>query len=434
MPSNNAQTAIASSESTQNQPNLSTIVTLSAIPLIMVLGNSMLIPVLPTASRVLNVSATQVSLLITLFSIPAAIVIPFAGILADRIGRKKVIIVALALYGLGGLLAGVAAVYQGGSYPFMLTARIIQGIGAAGTAPIAMVLVSDLYTRNARGKALGIMEASNAMGKVLSPIFGSLIALITWYAMFFVFPILCIPIILSLWKWIEEPISKKEPLPLEEYKKQIFKVFKRHGKWMIVAFLAGTLALLTMFGVLFYLSDLLEKNYQIDGVIKGFILAIPLLALCITSYFTGSFIKQNTCQMKKLINLGLIFNTLTMVAFPLFQNLIILLTISFILGIGCGLILPCLNTLVTSAVGIQERGIVTSLYGSIRFFGAAIGPPIFGALSNQPYLLFFGLAALLALTFILAIIFIRRPQRIRGRDDHQTRILLRKKSLSTITS
>lgn len=423
----------ASSDTSQNKPNISAIITLSAIPLIMVLGNSMLIPVLPTAGRVLGVSATQVSLLITLFSIPAAIVIPFAGILSDRVGRKKVIIVALILYGLGGLLSGVAAVYQGGSYPFMLASRILQGIGAAGTAPIAMVLVSDLYTKGTRGKALGIIEASNAMGKVLSPIFGSLLALITWYAMFFVFPILCIPIILALWKLIEEPISNKEPPPLQEYKRQTIKVFQRHGKWMVIAFLAGTLALLTMFGVLFYLSDFLEKTYRIDGILKGFILAIPLLALCVTSYLTGSFIKQNTCQMKKLINLGLILSTLTMAAFPFFNSLIVLLSISFIMGIGCGLILPCLNTLITSAVGIQERGIITSLYGSVRFFGAAIGPPIFGALSNRPYLLFLGLASLLAITFILAMIFIRRPQHLKGRDG-QSRILIRKKRLYTATS
>jgi ACDE family multidrug resistance protein len=398
----------------------------------MVLGNSMLIPVLPTAGRVLHISATQTSLLITLFSIPAAIVIPFAGILADRIGRKKVIIVALSLYGLGGLLSGIAAIYQGGSYPFMLASRILQGIGAAGTSPIAMVLVSDLYTKSARGKALGVIEASNAMGKVLSPILGSLLALITWYAMFFAFPILCIPIILALWKLIEEPSVKNEAPPLQVYKQHIVKVFQRHGKWLVVAFLAGSLALLTMFGVLFYLSDLLEKDYRIDGILKGLILAIPLLALCATSYFTGSFIKEKTFQMKKLIHLGLTLTMLTMAAFPFFTNLIILLSISFVMGIGCGLILPCLNTLVTSAVGIQERGIITSLYGSVRFLGAAIGPPIFSALSNRPYLLYLGLSALLAITLLLAIFFIRRPQRLKGREERY-RILIRKKRLSSAT-
>jgi ACDE family multidrug resistance protein len=191
----------------QETPKTSALITLTSIPLIMVLGNSMLIPVLPTISSVLGVSSFQVSLLITLFSIPAAIVIPIAGILSDRIGRKKVILISLILYGVGGLLAGIASVWKGGSYGFLLAARIIQGIGAAGTAPIAMVLVSDLYTKENRSKALGIIEASNAMGKVLSPILGSLIALITWYAMFFAFPLLCVPAAIALWFLIKEPAA-----------------------------------------------------------------------------------------------------------------------------------------------------------------------------------------------------------------------------------
>ena len=45
------------------------------------------------------------------------------------------------------------------------------------------------------------------------------------------------------------------------------------------------------------------------------------------------------------------------------------------LGLAAGLVPPAVNTLVTGAVGTAERGSVTSLYGSVRFFGTAIGPP-----------------------------------------------------------
>src|SRR5690554_3720473 len=73
---------------------------LAGVPLIMVLGNSLFIPVLPAIQNALNISKVQVSLLITLFSVPAGIVIPLAGFLSDRFGRKKVIIPALILYAL----------------------------------------------------------------------------------------------------------------------------------------------------------------------------------------------------------------------------------------------------------------------------------------------------------------------------------------------
>lgn len=410
-------------------PSWSILVTLSSIPLIMVLGNSMLIPVLPTAGKVLHVNAFQVSLLITLFSIPAALAIPFAGVLSDRVGRKKVIIFSLILYGVGGLLAGFSAVYSGGSYGFLLASRIVQGLGAAGTAPIAMVLVSDLFTKGHRSKALGIIEASNAFGKVLSPILGSLIAIITWYAMFFAFPLLCIPSALALWKLVKEPTKKEKPQPLAQYMEHIKKIFKRHGKWMSAAFLAGALTMFTMFGILFYLSDFLEKVYHIDGVKKGFYLAIPLLALCATAYFTGSQVKENAHQMKKFIITGLLLSAAAIFTVPWIKNAPLLITASSFMGIGNGLVLPCLNTLITSAVGIQERGIITSLYGSVRFFGVAVGPPVFGALENRPFLLFNGLSVTLFLGTWLCIAAIHPPQRIKGKDG-RSRLIMRNKRLS----
>ena len=109
-----------------------TIGLLCLVPLIMVLGNSMLIPVLPSIQRELKVNVIQVGLLITVFSIPAGIVIPFAGMISDRIGRKKVMFPALLVYGGGGILAGIfAIIFREKAFPYLIAARVLQGIGAA---------------------------------------------------------------------------------------------------------------------------------------------------------------------------------------------------------------------------------------------------------------------------------------------------------------
>uniref|UniRef100_UPI002FE1FA3E MFS transporter n=1 Tax=Thermodesulfitimonas autotrophica TaxID=1894989 RepID=UPI002FE1FA3E len=76
-------------------------------------------------------------------------------------------------------------------------------------------------------------------------------------------------------------------------------------------------------------------------------------------------------------------------------------------GVGTGLTLPCLNTLVTSSVGPNARGIVTALYGGVRFWGVAVGPPLFGFLLSYSRAAAFavagtltGLAALATLLFV----------------------------------
>ncbi len=82
---------------------------LASIPLMMTLGNSMLIPVLPIIEKEINITSFQSSLIITVYSVVAIILIPLAGYLSDKIGRKKVIIPSLLLTGIGGLIAAFAA-------------------------------------------------------------------------------------------------------------------------------------------------------------------------------------------------------------------------------------------------------------------------------------------------------------------------------------
>src|ERR1700722_11406343 len=81
-------------------------IALATIPLVLVLGNSMLVPILPDMQEKMGISRFQSSLVITLFSITAGLIIPISGYLSDRFTRKAVIIPSLILYGSAGVLAG----------------------------------------------------------------------------------------------------------------------------------------------------------------------------------------------------------------------------------------------------------------------------------------------------------------------------------------
>ncbi len=375
----------------------------------MVLGNSMLIPVLPKMSEALKVSQMQISLVITLFSVPAGLVIPLAGFLSDRYGRKKVIIPSLFLYGLGGLLAGAAALFlKEKAFPLILGGRIIQGIGAAGTAPIAMAFCGDLWKGKERAKSLGVIEFSNGMGKVASPILGSLLGLIAWWAIFFFFPIVIAVVILGVWFITKEPDAQKEPKGVKQYLNSIKKIFKKKSPLLLSCFFAGSAALLILFGVLFYLSDYLEKKFAMDGVLKGAALAIPVLFMSTTSYITGALIKKQVSVMKWLVVIGHGLIAASLVTLPIFNNIYAFFAGISFAGIGTGLVLPCLNTLITSSTDKDERGLVTSLYGSVRFLGVAAGPPLFGWLVGiGPDVMFWASAGLAAVAAVLAFFFIK---------------------------
>jgi len=354
---------------------------LCGVPFIMVLGNSMLIPVLPQMKDALHISQFKVSLVITLFSIPAGLAIPIAGLLSDRINRRTIIVAALILYALGGVIAGGAAIFmKQAAYPIIMIGRVLQGIGAAGTAPIAMALSGDIFTSNERSKVLGLLESSNGLGKVISPILGSLIGLIAWWAVFFLFPLLCVPIALGIWFIVKEPQAKNnKPQAIKEYFKDLKTIFKHKGVSLLAAFFAGSTVLFILFGVLFYLSDHLETKYKIEGVLKGAIIAIPVLAMATTSYLTGYITQKKAAIQKTLVVTGTAVLAVSMAVVPFFRDNTYIMVLALVFaGVGTGMVLPCLNTLITGSCNIDERGMVTALYGGVRFFGVALGPPLFG--------------------------------------------------------
>ncbi|MBW5469895.1 MFS transporter [Brevibacillus formosus] len=406
----------------QNAKNL---IGLVGVPLVMVLGNSMLIPVLPTMKTEMKLTSLQSSLLITAFSIAAGIVIPFAGYLSDRFGRKIVIIISLALYGLGGLVAGLAALWLDQPYMAIMGGRVLQGIGAAGTAPIAMALVGDLFDGASESRALGLLETSNGMGKVLSPIFGSLLALISWYMVFLAFPIICGVVLLMFLFLTKEKKQEKKPLPVKQYMHSIAQVFKQHGKWLVPAFFIGSICLFTLFGVLFYLSDLLEEKYKIDGVIKGFFLAIPLLVMSIAAYVTGIIIKKKLKLMRLFVIIGMFLLATSYILASFVQGAYVLIGILVIGSVGTGMILPCLNSMIVGAVQKTERGMITSLYSGVRFIGVAIGPPIFTWLLEISRTVMFLSIAGLSLVFAVVAIFFLKPKQVeqqgQGAKDSETK-------------
>lgn len=387
-------------------------IALSTVPLVMVLGNSMLVPILPDLERSLKVSDFQSSLVITLFSVTAGVFIPAAGYLSDRYSRKAIILPSLAVYGAAGVLAGFAAVWQ--NYPLLIGARAVQGLGAAGTAPIAMALVGDMYKDGQESEALGLIEASNGAGKVISPILGSLFALLIWFAPFFAFPVFCALSLLAMMFLIKEPKGERAHPKLSVYIKDIGSIFKKQGRWLIPAFVSGSLGLFNLFGVLFFLSDILEKPpHNIDGVMKGCILAIPLLGLVITSYTTGRIIKNNGRLMRILMNIGLIMMVISLTAaIWIHHSLVPLIGLLTLSSIGTGLLLPCLNTLITGAVDKAHRGMITSLYSSLRFLGVAFGPPIFGWLVGiSREILFTTVTALATAALALAFFMVKPPRK-----------------------
>lgn len=388
------------------------LLSVATIPLIMTLGNSMIIPVLPMIEREIGITKFQSSMIITIYSIAAVIFIPLAGFLSDRIGRKKVIIPALILSGLGAALTWVASYYMDGNYLWMLVGRFLQGVGAAGAFPIVIPLVGDLFNKEEEvSKGLGIIETSNTIGKVLSPIVGALLAMLVWHAPFFAFPVMCVISILLVSFFLKTPKKNDEPITLKVYLQKIKTIFKHNASWIYSTILLIMISLYIIFGVLFYLSTILEDNYNIDGWLKGVYLAIPLLALSIASFLAGKWIGQNRQMMKWTIVFSAIVMTVFLFVLNFTQQLFWVMLFLSIMSIGVGAMLPSLDALITEGVEKQERGMITAIYSSFRFVGVALGPPIFSILMKQATEWLFYVNVGIGVIVILLGLFFLKPKK-----------------------
>ncbi|WP_407272848.1 MFS transporter [Radiobacillus sp. PE A8.2] len=360
------------------------IVSLASIPLIMTLGNSMLIPVLPLLEKELDISKLQSSYVITVYSLVAIFLIPIAGFLSDRFGRKIVIIPSLILAGIGGFISGYAAWKMDDPFMWILIGRILQGIGVSGTAPIVLPLVGDMFRREKDVSAtLGLVETSNTFGKVLSPILGSALAAVVWYLPFFSIPIFCLISALLVLLLVKKPPNDKKGPPLKTFWKNTKEAFHKHGGWLTAVFSIGIILMFILFGVLFYLSSILEDNYDIKGIKKGIYLAGPLAALCLSSYITGKIIKDNLVKMKWITFFGILVSGAAVIAVQFSEQFVYLLIVFLICGIGIGVGLPCLDAMITESISKGVRGTITCIYSSARYIGVAAGPPVIALLMEQ---------------------------------------------------
>lgn len=383
---------------------------LCGVPFVMVLGNSMLIPVFPQMKKAMDLTQFQVGLIVTFFSVPAGILIPLAGFLSDRLGRKPIMVPALFIYGLGGLICGFATLFLERPYPLLLVGRVVQGAGAGGTYQLAMALTGDTFQSDERTKALGLLEASNGLGKVLSPILGSLIALISWQTPFFVYGILAFPIALGVWFFVPEKEDNRSRDTLYQYWLKLKDVLQEKAKLLFSSYFVGMTALFLLFGVLSYVSDILESKYGFFGLKKGFILAIPVFSMALTSYLSGLYLSDKQNLWKPIIIGGMVGTAVSLAPLAWIESLVPYLGLLFLAGISIGIILPPINSLITGATSTDRRGMITCLYGTVRFFGVAIGPPTFGvALEAGKAFQFLGSAVVALTAALVALVFISLP-------------------------
>lgn len=344
------------------------VLVLLLVPAVMVMGNAALVPALPSMRQDLGLSPGEAALVITAFSGVAGLALPLAGPMSDRLGRSRVLILALIIFGVGATVSASAPLFGPMAWPVLLAGRGLQGLGAAGTQPVAWALAGDLYGGSRRESMLGYMESANGISKVASPVVGGLISAHSWPLLFITFTAVSWAVAGLALATLPSRIRGAHP-----------QVIPRVRDLLPVAPLVlGALPVfMALFGLLAYLSEILESRHLLTGAAKGLALSLPMMASALASLMVGLVMAPlgHPLVGTMLTFMALEASGFLLLAFLMGSPWAVLGLIT--VGLGNGGTLPPLNMLVTSSVPKAKRGAATAFYGTVRFTGVAAGPPLF---------------------------------------------------------
>jgi MFS family permease len=173
-----------------NSSGWSILVILSCLGLIVMFDETMILPAIPDFIRDFNISYSTSSWLLSAYIIAAAVMTPIGGKLSDIYGKKKILLIIMAVYAIG-IMAGRFAT----NIEFMIAARVAQGVGMA-MFPIAFGIIREVLPEKRLAIGQTIFSSTFSGGAVVGLVGGAVIIQnFGWQATF----LAILPVTIALW-------------------------------------------------------------------------------------------------------------------------------------------------------------------------------------------------------------------------------------------
>jgi ACDE family multidrug resistance protein len=368
-----------------------------SVTLMAVLGVSSITPVFPTMTRELGITGGQAGLLITFFTLPGVFLAPVLGVLADRYGRKRILVPSLFLFA----IAGTACTFIR-DFNTLLWMRAIQGVGASSLASINATVIGDLYAGQERTEAMGINASVLTIGTASYPSIGGALALLGWNYPF-ALSILAVPVGILVLTRLKNP----EPSGSQKFGQYLGGVWKYFLNIRLAGlFATGIISFVILYGAyLTYFSLYMGEQFGASSLIIGIIMS--------TSSLTNAAVASQLGRINRWLSLGTIIKlsfvlyAVSVFLIPFMPGLWLLVIPTVIFGAAGGAIMPSIQTSVAAIAPLEYRAAFMSVNTTMLRLGQTIGPPLVGiayALGGMNAA-FFSTAGLALLVPVVAIAF-----------------------------
>ena len=365
--------------------------------------------ILPELNNYISIldGADKKGLIITLFTISAAISRPFSGKLADTIGRKKVIYLGIICSFLVLLIYPFSF-----SVFFFLTLRFLHGF-SAGFAPTgATALLTDLIPEKSRGHAMGIWGTFISLGIGVGQTLGSWIYLSFGFTILFLIGALFSLIAFILVFWIKETLVNQQKFNFKLLRISWKDVFEPNV--LPAAFVMLLSAMCS--GMIFVLTPDLSTYLGISN--KGFFFGIYVIATILIRLLTSSL--SDRIGREKTLLIGCFILVISMLLVGTSNSIVSYIFAAIIFGIATGITSPTMFAWTADLSHVDRRGVgAGTMFIALEFgimFGALLTLASYDSTKSTIFITFLIGAIMATIACIYLIVIIARKQKVSALD------------------
>src|SRR5712672_2205657 len=152
---------------------------------------------LPALQTNLNATATDVQWVVESYALFLSALLLVGGSLGDHYGRRRIFMLGVAIFAVASAACGLV-----GNIHQLIVARAFQGFGAALLVPGSLAIISNSFSEQERGRAIGLWSGFSAITAAVGPVLGGwLIEHVSWRAVFFInLPLAAVVLVISVSK------------------------------------------------------------------------------------------------------------------------------------------------------------------------------------------------------------------------------------------
>ncbi len=353
-----------------------------AVTITGILSNSLLTANIPDILRELEQPDSRAGLLVAASPLPGVLMAPIIGVLADRYGRRQILVPCLVLFGVAGGLSAVAVDFR-----LLLLARFLQGVGGAGLINLSVVLIGDHWTGVERTRLIGRNSAVLTVCLAFIPSVGGVIGEFAGWRYSLALGMAALPLALVSWRRLPANRPGTDRTIGTQLRGALLAV---RQPVVLTVLLTGVILFTVIFGV--FLTALpvhLEDEFGLSAGPRGIILSTFSIGATFAALNLGRMRRRFATRTMLVGSCAVV--AVSAAALGLAPTVALIVVASIVYGLGDGTAIPALQDLIAEAAPDEQRASVMAAWVSGVRLGQTVGPigaaALFTATSTQTTML-----------------------------------------------